>query len=501
MSENIILRIQINVKKIKENLKLSSTYIENNSVISQEKFTNLVLPPQPTVSSLQFEQHGINVNNSIKDISYMQELYDMEKEHNTLPNPMVNYANINNFQTISDYKINNEGQFRNESGNSVTDSFGAFRNQPESLNQFRQIPELSEENALPMSLQSDTYFPININNNININNDIIANKKLHNNNHIHNNHIHNNAPILNKDKSRFPTDSNSITDTSDNFEVDNIGGFSGIKNRSKSSLLNTSVPIPYSSGINHSSILNNDDKYSENIISLDIDEYDKRTIDQKTNNVDLNKIMLQFKQCNSLMEWPTSTDVACYWCMHQFDTCPVFLPISRFYKQLSNKIKTIYIVQDNFCSYNCARTYNKEHSQQMASEYESMLFLLYKEIHSVNNSCTIKEIDIPFAPSRKMLSLFGGPMTIEQFRESSKYHSIDLELEYPPIYSLIPAVKLSTEIKKKKVDSSKRNYPTKEELSKQLPQKFSSRSTKTILHHIRRKNDNIQGDDTTKISE
>ncbi len=105
--------------------------------------------------------------------------------------------------------------------------------------------------------------------------------------------------------------------------------------------------------------------------------------------------------------YPKLTDVACWWCCHQFDTEPIGVP-SRFDQQ--NKQFT---VVGCFCSYNCARTFVETEKR---SECKWMLVRMYKEL--TGKSVTQQQFDeqIPPASPRFTLKMFGGKLSIQEYR-------------------------------------------------------------------------------------
>ena len=50
----------------------------------------------------------------------------------------------------------------------------------------------------------------------------------------------------------------------------------------------------------------------------------------------------------------------------------------------------------------------------------------------------VTEIDIPLAPPREFLKIFGGKMTIEQFRKDSLCTNVEYNIIYPPMVSIVP---------------------------------------------------------------
>ncbi len=95
----------------------------------------------------------------------------------------------------------------------------------------------------------------------------------------------------------------------------------------------------------------------------------------------------------------------CFNCCHPFENEPVYLPT----KKLSNGD---WNVTDNFCSWECAKTYNRDYKHDM--DKQSRYGLLY----SMYTALTGKTDKISFAPPRECLSVFGGTMSIEEFRSS-----------------------------------------------------------------------------------
>ncbi len=120
------------------------------------------------------------------------------------------------------------------------------------------------------------------------------------------------------------------------------------------------------------------------------------------------------------------TDIACWWCMHQFDNVPAFLPCEI--------IEDIYYVIGCFCSYNCAATYNlREMNDYQMGARHSLLVKLYHDTHKTDKP-------LLFAPARHFLKVLGGKKTIKQFRRSSVRNGKEHRLIMPPMKSIIPSL-------------------------------------------------------------
>ncbi len=119
---------------------------------------------------------------------------------------------------------------------------------------------------------------------------------------------------------------------------------------------------------------------------------------------------------------PATTTVRCYWCAQCFPSAPCFLPV----KEESG----VYTVYGNFCTPQCSLAYLlKEHlDSHVRWERMALLHRLYKPLDGKR---------IYPAPARETLQDFGGPMTIEQFRQTISENKIRVDLHSPPLVSLL----------------------------------------------------------------
>lgn len=100
--------------------------------------------------------------------------------------------------------------------------------------------------------------------------------------------------------------------------------------------------------------------------------------------------------------WPERTNVCCWHCCHPFDNAPLSIP--------SHNESGTMVLDGVFCSFGCLVAHIVEHpgyQSEMrivrAMEFARQLGYM---VHSVIA-----------APPRRLLSMFGGPYSIEQFRE------------------------------------------------------------------------------------
>lgn len=143
----------------------------------------------------------------------------------------------------------------------------------------------------------------------------------------------------------------------------------------------------------------------------------------KINKVGTNKvveILKDFEEKAKNNEWPVATKVACYWCCHRFDTPPVGLPC----KYCDGK----FYVTGCFCSLECASAYNVMYLRD--SNMEERMNLIGMMSRCLGYTGIVK-----CAPVRESLALFGGNMSIEEFRSyGSKMKSINVH--FPPMVVL-----------------------------------------------------------------
>lgn len=140
----------------------------------------------------------------------------------------------------------------------------------------------------------------------------------------------------------------------------------------------------------------------------------------------------------------------CWWDTYSFNTTPIPLPIS--YDSKKNKFK----VTGCFCSFECMLAY-KMNAKYHSIHTDTIQYFYKKCTNGTNNSSTIK---IKKAPPREALERFGGPLSIQRFREISKDPNIKYEIIFPPLTVINP---MYIESKKQK----NTNYKLKR--SKPLP--------------------------------
>lgn len=104
----------------------------------------------------------------------------------------------------------------------------------------------------------------------------------------------------------------------------------------------------------------------------------------------------------------------CWWCCHPYDTQPLSMPYR--YDQKRNKFFTT----GNFCSWSCMKSFAiDKHGVTRGSIICGNMVVMRKQLYGKIGS-------IRPAPFRYKLNVFGGDLTIEQFRENN-LRDIDIE--------------------------------------------------------------------------
>jgi hypothetical protein len=153
---------------------------------------------------------------------------------------------------------------------------------------------------------------------------------------------------------------------------------------------------------------------------------------------------------NSNKEILPTDEYYCFWCKHKINTIPIGCPISyvtdtaikKYYSEISkdnytikenitkNKVidnekidvlkKKCYITDGFFCSWNCKIAFINDNKKNKLYDNSMMLSLkMYNDIFGSNI------VNIIPAPHWRLLKVFGGNMTIEQFRNS--FNKIEYE--------------------------------------------------------------------------
>lgn len=137
-------------------------------------------------------------------------------------------------------------------------------------------------------------------------------------------------------------------------------------------------------------------------------------------------LLLEFRETKTSKMLPAKTDVACFWCAHTFDWKPSIIP--------EREEKGTYRVYGNFCGPCCAMAYllNEALDTHVRWERIALLHRLYGPAYPNGR--------IFPAPTRQSLQLFGGPMSIEQYRGAISAGKVRVDIQTPPMVSILGSI-------------------------------------------------------------
>jgi hypothetical protein len=192
-------------------------------------------------------------------------------------------------------------------------------------------------------------------------------------------------------------------------------------------------------------------------------------------NVDLCVIELlkDFEEKNKNGEWPQSTHIHCYWCTHAFNNVPYGIPL----KYINNKFH----VYGCFCSLECACAYNfdSKDSQDEIWERYNLINLIGKKL----GFSTIKA-----APTRLALSIFGGHLSIDNFRAYCKTNKV-INVNFPPMMTLTQQIEelnetdVNSDFKYIPVDTDRINkYKDKMNLKRNKPVNINHTTLDNVMN-------------------
>lgn len=123
------------------------------------------------------------------------------------------------------------------------------------------------------------------------------------------------------------------------------------------------------------------------------------------------------------VSWPSSTTLLCHHCCYSFDGVPVPLP------QSYDGLRKVYHCRGNFCSWQCAKAYNNRQTPPSGRGNRNMYIAILAHrtwVKHMEHTTTRKENQemktyatycIHPSPPREVLQVFGGDMTIEEYRK------------------------------------------------------------------------------------
>lgn len=277
----------------------------------------------------------------------------------------------------------------------------------------------------------------NINNEKN-NENVILHLSVHSNQLENNNQVlpsevetiglnNNYADITNIDNS---LSGNNILPSDNNLTQSNFSSFSvnsnetNIPNRfsqEKWNLNNTNTKISHGDNWFRDNNIEGNDNYFYDERFKKINNFTHKKYDKKYDT-----LLNLFKESNQRGVWPKYSPIYCFWCCHPFNCTPCALPI-----KYENDTFHVY---GNFCSPECCASYNFNDCIDKEKKWErySLLNMLYRKVYQDKN------IKIKLANPRQSLNIFGGHLSINEFRELNENYDKGYKINFPPLIAIIP---------------------------------------------------------------
>jgi len=219
-----------------------------------------------------------------------------------------------------------------------------------------------------------------------------------------------------------------------------------LENQQGNAVNYTTSFIPENKGIhsnNFETIFDTNQPFESKVDNMKDNEIDRILLEYTIKSESVNEqeslnfeMMTQFTEMNV---WPQKTDICCWWCKHQFNTMPIAIP--------SDYIQSKFMVYGCFCSFNCSLAYMYDESDPKVWERVRLLKELSQEMGTVLN---INK----YAPSWKILTKFGGVVSIDQFRDGFVTNLNTSVLDYP-IVSRKSQLEIHANIAPKKTKNTK----------------------------------------------
>ncbi len=147
-------------------------------------------------------------------------------------------------------------------------------------------------------------------------------------------------------------------------------------------------------------------------------------------NNDLSDISCDNEYYQNNFNFANNTNSCCFWCCHTINSKVYGMPYNY------DSINDTYFILGSFCSLQCANAYNFSINCGSDKVWE-----INSWIQMIAKRCGFINIIRP-APSRYLLKMFGGNLTIDEFRESHINNDKTYILNIPPMI----AINATTEI-------------------------------------------------------
>lgn len=177
------------------------------------------------------------------------------------------------------------------------------------------------------------------------------------------------------------------------------------------------------------------------------------------------RLLMDFEEKSKIGEWPSNTSVCCHWCCHKFNTVPIGLPVKYVHERFQ--------VTGCFCSMECAAAWNFASRESPDEVHER-----YALINLLSSCAGYGKVVRP-APDRCALAMFGGHMSIDEFRRFSSSNKA-MMCSCNPMMSLTQQVE---EISESELRSEYKFIPLDKDRVNKYQEKIRLRRTKPLINY------------------
>lgn len=136
-------------------------------------------------------------------------------------------------------------------------------------------------------------------------------------------------------------------------------------------------------------------------------------------------LLVQYMNMKLSKELPTETNLSCFWCCETFEGRPCIIPT-----HITDQTWYIY---GNFCTPQCCMAYLLSEILDTHTRWERIALL--NRLYGAQTNGRIYP-----APSRESLQRFGGPISIQDFREMCDKQRIRVDIHMPPMVSILASM-------------------------------------------------------------
>ena len=137
------------------------------------------------------------------------------------------------------------------------------------------------------------------------------------------------------------------------------------------------------------------------------------------------QLLAQYAGSKTSKELPSETSLSCFWCCEPFSGRPCIIP--------THIVDKTWYVYGNFCTPQCCMAYLLSEILDAHTRWERIALL--QRLYGAQTNGRIYP-----APSRESLQRFGGPISIDDFRDMCEKQRTRVDIHMPPMVSILASM-------------------------------------------------------------